>query len=937
MLAVSFSSPLVYCMRYESNQSDLGAKLLMMLLLCLAPLPLSAYVEESGSFRQFIMGVEPNAAYDNWLSHTVEAVAEEGGHNDFMPPELDPETTGFGNFQLIEDEDTDSAAQAWEGIFRAFWRQDADLVDELIEQTGVSYELVHFTDTDYDRSYWILRETLNETYVDTGYYAGPGDDVIGSFNHGWGIFILNEDADVPWVCSQVVHVNDDFIAPPFMLELFLRANMGALAFHGTSREAMWNGGEFFNARSISDPSRNENLPFQWFTEFFVDTVRAQGMMPQVIQGHSYDSDIHHGEKPVQISPGQMDGYPNRPIRDISSSHLDWINFTPTMVLPADCLTAGQAEVQVDDYYAVWHGNAMVHAESGLTISGAVSLPGYSGNNQMEAVDEGRNPYEAYDGFIHFELDELPEELEALDWEYLDFYDGPAPPTTENFELFFMYYGPALNALVAYYEDFITNPDTTAPAGPDSAAVLYSSDFTIDLAWSPLADDPNFAGYEVYYDTTEVIDLNSPVWSWQDNPQLRSMLTEGTLLGALEPLETYGVRVRGIDYAGNATPLTPVIYATTLDTTLPEIDPMPPITGFPRGAWPPWLKSRVRSIEPLYEVVIECWFDDVGQPDVELSPLYEWQSGEWVAYAGTIFNPETPPAAGTEVEYRVRVTEDSYLPHDVYDPPQGRHTFNVTSGQHKFYADLEFDDGGLEAGGMADMWNWGEIESGPGGSADGSHAWHATPNMPGSIAYLELPPVSCMGMRYVYMVFEHWYSTALNPHHDHICYDGGLVEVSVNDGESWMPVYPAYGYPKDFQSPPYNDVGAFGGSSEGWVTSVFELDNFNEVGEINLRFTYKTDSPLRPSSGWIVDNVRVTGFPPPPREVQGLTITMTGENEMRLMWQPDAADYYRIYRSTDPYQPMELLDTVTSSWYYDTEAFALPGSNVAYRVVAVFAQ
>lgn len=62
-------------------------------------------------------GNEPAAAYDNWLSHVVEGVAEEGGVNDYIPEELDPQTNGFGEFQFISEEDADSALSQWHSIF----------------------------------------------------------------------------------------------------------------------------------------------------------------------------------------------------------------------------------------------------------------------------------------------------------------------------------------------------------------------------------------------------------------------------------------------------------------------------------------------------------------------------------------------------------------------------------------------------------------------------------------------------------------------------------------------------------------------------------------------------------------------------------------------------------------------------------------------------
>ncbi|HEB83681.1 MAG TPA: fibronectin type III domain-containing protein, partial [Bacteroidetes bacterium] len=640
--------------------------LLLILLLLALPGPGRAQVTEQGSLRGFILGPEPNTAYDNWISHTVEGLAVIGGYNDYIPNPLDPQTNGFGNFLYIPESQTDSARALWHDIFTAFFAGDLEGAQGLIDTAGINYDVVELTDSAAGRTFWLLRERLDSLFIDPGWYGGPDDDVIGSFDRGWGLFVYNPEATHPEVVVQCPHPNDDFISVPLAVELFLEADLGALEIHGTGREVYWSGGSYRNSRSLCDPSRNPNLPFQFFAESFVSNARAEGLSDLSIQIHSYDSAEHHGHASVQISCGQEDGYPNRPSRDLSSAGLDWVNFTPTFPVPAGYAVLGQAAVRISDYYQVWHAPGFVHLASGTVISTDVDLPGYSGSNQMMTASEGRNPLVSFDSYLHAEFDELPDAIAAAGYNEYELYsNGPLPPTQTNWEAMLRYYEASIDALTAYFDDIADNPDTTAPTVPELQAD-YASDRFVDLSWTA-SDDPNFAGYEIRM-TPAVIPAPPPVyWSIEDDTTLVGARTLSTRSYGLHPGQVHMVSIRAFDFAGNVSPFSPPVTVVALDTTLPELQHLGIVSRYPLHAWPPYLRFLVRSREPLREVLVRLHPPTGPEETASFLPLDPWEPDEWIPFGGHFPATAQENWEGQVARYWLEVEEESLEPHLVTIP------------------------------------------------------------------------------------------------------------------------------------------------------------------------------------------------------------------------------------------------------------------------------
>ena len=161
-------------------------------------------IYETGTLRGFLGGSCPDCEYDNWISHISEGIASPG-YNDYGPSELDPQTNGFGRYQLIESNPGgDSLIAVWYSIFTDLLNGDTSAVDTRLMETGLDsiYQLVVLSDS--TEQYYILREILNMTFYDNQLTPQDStDDVHGSFFFGWGVYVFSPSAAKPWMIIEM--------------------------------------------------------------------------------------------------------------------------------------------------------------------------------------------------------------------------------------------------------------------------------------------------------------------------------------------------------------------------------------------------------------------------------------------------------------------------------------------------------------------------------------------------------------------------------------------------------------------------------------------------------------------------------------------------------------------------------------------------------------
>lgn len=158
-------------------------------------------------------------------------------------------------------------------------------------------------------------------------------------------------------------------------------------------------------------------------------------------------------------------------------------------------------------------------------------------------------------------------------------------------------------------------------------------------------------------------------------------------------------------------------------------------------------------------------------------------------------------------------------------------------------DFESSDGGYTT---SAVWEWGTPSgAGPGGAFSGSQCW-AT-NLSGyypNYGYSNLitPTYPLAGAESILLSFNHWYWMQAQE-------DGGAIQVY--EGSSWHTVTPIEGYDSDQIGALGNGPG-FTGSSDGWVSEVFDLSDYAS-DDFQIRFRFGS-GPTGSGPGWYIDDV-----------------------------------------------------------------------------------
>lgn len=225
------------------------------------------------------------------------------------------------------------------------------------------------------------------------------------------------------------------------------------------------------------------------------------------------------------------------------------------------------------------------------------------------------------------------------------------------------------------------------------------------------------------------------------------------------------------------------------------------------------------------------------------------------------------------EIVIAYSEASLKSHDYYWNQSSKTDFNkgeqneITIKQEpestktKYYDNFLFDQG----------WTHGIIEGGPDqwerGSPSGESSFilqrSGTPvwgtNLSGKYddegeaddIFLESPTINLSQSENTEMSFWHYYIFEDEK-------DGGVVEVSTDNGGTWLRISPDGGYDKpidSFQNPLDGEY-AFTGNSNGWVYDEFNLHSFDGYPTFLIRFRFATDG-LDSDFGWYIDEIEIT--------------------------------------------------------------------------------
>lgn len=510
-------------------------------------------LHESGDIREFLGGSAPNSAYDNWVSHVPEGIAS-NGYNDYGPLWLDIQTNGFGEHRILEE--GSPTLSYWKQIFDAFALGDTTSVDLLLQDSIASfyYELVIFQDTVQNRTYHMLREQLDTSFVDLNQITVDEDDVVGSFRNGWGLFIIHPEADRNNVLIQVPHPCDDFIAPYVAMDLFIEVDAFGYMINGAGREVVWSeSGNYSNSKSLSDPSRNPHTVFQKFQEAFTEPLLDLDAPhhPMVYAVHSFDNGTHIPRKSVILAAGTLNEYTNKPIRDITDDHFDIINFTEEFPFEENHFSSHPA-LHITEYYESFYDDRHVYdnGEEEFDITWATELRGPSNGVQMLHLQNQTNGYSPYEPWIHVELDEKPMLFDSSGISDEVTYDqGNYPAGIGNLDLIREYYDPFIIGVENYLSHWDSYTDNIAPDSIEFFFPIANTNEGVVFEWSPVFDT-NFKTYELQF-TQDSFEGNVDSWTASNDIALSNMRTNQILFTSIPYYEEWQFRIRAIDYFDNA--------------------------------------------------------------------------------------------------------------------------------------------------------------------------------------------------------------------------------------------------------------------------------------------------------------------------------------------------------------------------------------------------
>ncbi len=159
------------------------------------------------------------------------------------------------------------------------------------------------------------------------------------------------------------------------------------------------------------------------------------------------------------------------------------------------------------------------------------------------------------------------------------------------------------------------------------------------------------------------------------------------------------------------------------------------------------------------------------------------------------------------------------------------------------------------------------------------------------------------------------------------YDGAILEIST-DGINWVQLTTALsgGYNKFFRwesgggnpaTHPFPGGTICWSGSYNWLETVFDLTAYGEA-TVQFRFRFGSDNGTG-AGGWFIDDVVLMGYDIGPGDPLVITISYSEPNVVVTWDEQPAATGYKVYHSSEPYGPFELVQDGTLNSYTTSEA------------------
>ncbi|UCE73766.1 MAG: DUF835 domain-containing protein [Methanomassiliicoccales archaeon] len=252
-------------------------------------------------------------------------------------------------------------------------------------------------------------------------------------------------------------------------------------------------------------------------------------------------------------------------------------------------------------------------------------------------------------------------------------------------------------------------------------------------------------------------------------------------------------------------------------------------------------------------------------------------------------------------------------------------------------------------GTNDQWEHGLVSNIPGfiGTHDsGIYVWGT--NLKGKYAdsggessnyYLKSPSIDLSTSERTEMSFWHYYLFD----NDTNTNDGGIIEVSTDNGKNWEQIWPKAGYGSHIEDDknPLHPTDCFGGNSTRWIQSQFDLSKYDGNKNFTFRFRFATNGQ-ESDYGWYVDDVEITSTTFSDGEVELDSRGITGGNDPSNVEQGNtnytiidannpinsdgALTEWTVFTSTDGEGKMKVF-----RWIEDNEEFLFVGETLPEEV------
>jgi hypothetical protein len=275
---------------------------------------------------------------------------------------------------------------------------------------------------------------------------------------------------------------------------------------------------------------------------------------------------------------------------------------------------------------------------------------------------------------------------------------------------------------------------------------------------------------------------------------------------------------------------------------------------------------------------------------------------------------------------VTLYEPAYSPYDLVAAPAGADVqlnWTAAGPPPSFSYDFETTDGGFTAtNSVLPGWEWGT--SAYSGAHSGTKVWGT--GLAGYYAngatYELVTPGMLVGNGYSLM-FWHRY----NFEGTSVFFDGGIVQISTDNGSTWSTITPVGGYP--VVSGTYlGSIPIYGGTQTFWTLASFDLSGYNGQ-TVKLKWKAMTDLSVNSYYGWFIDDV----FVGQPARFNAIDLTSARMDERSFQ-------SYKVYRfaAADEGTPANwtlLAQNITGISYLDTGFGAVNAGTYKWAVKAVY--